>query len=95
MDDYRQNGVAGPYYPERAARMGLQGGAALECLLLANGALTKCRVLVEKPPGSGFGDASLKMAESRWMTAKPTIAEGHPLAEETVDVLVPFVFRKP
>jgi TonB family protein len=94
MRGYEQYGAAGPYFPERASRMGIQGGAALECVLIASGALTKCRVLVEKPYGAGFADASLKMAEKRWMTAAPTIVDGHALPEETVDVLVPFTPRK-
>jgi hypothetical protein len=36
----------------------------------------------------------LKMAEKRWMTAAPTIVDGHALPEEIVDVLVPFTPRK-
>ena len=94
MRGYEQYGAAGPYFPERASRMGIQGGAALECVLIASGVLTKCRVLVERPSGVGFADASLKMAEKGWMTAAPTVVDGHALPKETVDVLVPFTLRK-
>lgn len=94
MANYEQYGAPGPYYPERAVQVGQQGGAALECVLRSSGALDLCHVLVEKPGNMGFGDASLKMAEKRWMTTTPSVIDGHPVADEMVDVIVPFVLRK-
>ena len=80
----------GPYYPERASRAHAGGEARLECQLSGDGSLKDCRVINEAPDRMGFGDAAMKMAEKRWLTAVPKMVDGKPLAKETVRVTVPF-----
>ena len=38
------------------------GSAKLQCLVMADGALTSCKIVSEDPPGKGFGEAALNMA---------------------------------
>jgi TonB family protein len=92
--DYPALGPAGPYYPERAARMGAQGFAILACHLAATGYLSGCKVLDETPRGFGFPDAAMKMMERKVLTAAPRLADGIPVADELVQVQVPFQFRR-
>ena len=80
----------GPYFPERASRAHATGEARLECQLSGDGALKDCRVIGESPDKLGFGDAALKMAEKKWLTAVPKTVDGKPMAKETVRVVVPF-----
>lgn len=45
-------------YPGRAIAAGISGSASLNCLVLANGAVTDCTVTRETPGGYGFGRAA-------------------------------------
>jgi protein TonB len=64
-------GPVGPYYPERAARMGAQGRVVLDCHIAADQRLQDCRVISESPPQWGFSEASMIMAERHWVIAAP------------------------
>jgi hypothetical protein len=75
---YAAYGDSGPYYPDRAARMGVSGYATLDCVALASGALTSCLIDEEFPMGFGFGPAALTMAKTNWMQA-PVGSGGHVL----------------
>lgn len=68
---YAKLGPVGPYYPERAARLGVGGTALIECAITGAGALDDCRIVEETPRNIGFGDAALKMAQARWVVAAP------------------------
>lgn len=83
-------GGPGPYYPERAHRLGITGTALIECTLAAKGRLNDCRAIEEQPSGQNFIDAAMLMAKRGWMTAKPAEVDGKPVDGEVVRVLVPF-----
>ena len=65
----------GGYFPERAMRMATSGAAVVQCSMAAAGDLSDCSILAEAPHDFGFGDASLKMAKSGYLTAKPDAAD--------------------
>lgn len=69
-------GPVGPYYPERAYRSNMTGAAAIACHVALDGVLNDCAVIKESGVW-GFGDASLKMAQKRWIKAAPK-ADGTP-----------------
>ncbi|MEN5051893.1 TonB family protein [Brevundimonas naejangsanensis] len=48
-------------YPQRAVDRGLSGGAAVRCEVALSGKPTNCVVVAEVPPGSGFGEAAVKI----------------------------------
>lgn len=83
-------GGPGPYYPERAHRLGITGTALIECTLTAKGRLNDCRAIEEQPRGQNFIDAAMLMAKRGWMKAKPAELDGKPVDGEIVRVLVPF-----
>jgi hypothetical protein len=75
---YKQLGVAGPYFPERAQRMNVEGDALIACHIGADSHLNDCVVREEKPLGFGFGSAALKMARDGWiMAARPDSDQPH------------------
>jgi TonB family protein len=87
---YASLGPVGPYYPARAADLGLNGAATLLCTVEAHGGLEDCKVLSEQPARAGFSEAALRMAERRWILAPPPYQAG-----AVVTVLVPFEIVKP
>lgn len=68
---YRQYGPPGPYWPERAEREGVSGGAVLECAMATSGKLSNCKAAFETPVDFGFGFAALAMAKQGFLTAAP------------------------
>lgn len=66
---YRQLGDAGPYYPERAQRMGQTAVVETDCQVRDDLRLQGCRVVSVSNPSYGFEFAFLKMAEQGWMKA--------------------------
>jgi len=83
----------GGYYPEMAMRRGVMGRVLAECHLSSAGALNDCHVLSEEPVDFGFKEAFLRMAQVRYLTAKPKVVDGQPVADEVVRLLVPFRIR--
>ena len=61
-------------YPQAAIRKNESGRATIECKVAETGALTDCRTLEDTPPGDGFGDAALKLAER--FTMRPLTKDG-------------------
>jgi len=51
-------------YPARAQTLGLDGLGAAECEVGAQGQLSRCRTIDEKPEGYGFGAAAMSLASS-------------------------------
>jgi len=90
---YAELGPAGPYYPDRAARMRAQGYAILASHLAKTGSLNDCTVIKEAPPGFDFAAAALRLAERKVLTAAPRLVDGVPVEDEAVRVMVPFQFR--
>jgi len=68
---YAAFGVAGPYFPDRAARNGVGGYADLVCIADQSGKLTNCSVDEESPLDFGFGSAALHMANQQWIRVAP------------------------
>jgi TonB family protein len=91
---YAELGPAGPYYPEREARMHVEGYVILTCHLAKTGILSDCTVIEDKPAGAAFPYVAMKLAERKIVTAAPRSVDGVPLADEIVRVVVPFQFRR-
>lgn len=65
-------------FPEEAAKAGLKTGVAtVDCVVAANGALTKCQVVSESTPGLGFGRVAQAIAEV--FVANPWGEDGLPV----------------
>jgi TonB family protein len=78
------------FYPIKAQREGVEGGATILCVVGLDTRLNSCRVVFEDPPGYGFGAAALDIAGE--MRMAPTIRNGLP---QESSVRVPLVFRMP
>lgn len=50
------------HYPREALAQGVSGRATVECEIVANGLLDRCRVVDEEPAGQGFGEAAIQVA---------------------------------
>jgi TonB family protein len=87
---YADLGPVGGYYPERAARLRMQGRAVIQCRAAADGRLSACQPVEESPTDWGFSEASLRMAQTGWITAAPRLADGQPVDGELVRLQVPF-----
>ena len=62
---------AGPYWPDRALRMGRGGFVQVDCVVGDDERLQDCVVANAEGEDVGFVDSVLKMAQQRWMTAGP------------------------
>jgi hypothetical protein len=71
MKGYAGLAPAGPYWPERALRMGVGGSGTIDCHADDAGHLSGCRLVDDRPLSQNFAMAMLKMAERGWMTAAP------------------------
>lgn len=76
------------FYPERAARRGIEGLATLSCRVGVAGDLRACAVASETPAGEGFGDAALKMSTRFKM--RPMTRDGQAVAGGTVRIPIRF-----
>jgi periplasmic protein TonB len=70
-------------YPDRAARIHLEGHAELHCVLEPDTYLHDCQVVAETPPGYGFGAATVKAATM--IRARPLKLNGEILQRELID----------
>ena len=50
--EFRQYGPPGPYWPERAERLGISGAAVLQCAVATSGKLSNCKLQLETPQTS-------------------------------------------
>jgi TonB family protein len=75
-------------YPERALSDQVQGSAAIDCQVMANGKLAGCHVAGELPAGYGFGQAVMDLAGDFVM--KPRSVDGEPVGGAVVRVGVTF-----
>ena len=80
------------YYPLAAQRAGVEGSATIACLVTAKGALEKCLVIAETPPGFGFGEAAITM--SSLFTMRPETKNGVPVEGGTVKIPIRFQFPR-
>jgi TonB family protein len=79
------------YYPENAARNGVSGWAAIQCLATDKGLLANCRVLGEAPRDQHFGDAALKL--SRLFKLAPASKTGRLVAGDVI--ILPIILAMP
>jgi protein TonB len=61
------------YYPRRALNRGIEGEAALTCVVSVTGHLD-CAVVSETPTGWGFGEAAIRIARDHRMV--PAMRDG-------------------
>lgn len=76
------------YYPERAARRGIEGRAVIGCRVSASGRLEQCTVRAETPSDEDFGAAALKM--SRHFKMRPMTRDGVPVSGGTIRIPIRF-----
>jgi TonB family protein len=75
-------------YPLAARQGRTKGEATIRCDVLATGSLTACEVTHEKPVGSGFGEAALKVMPKFKM--KAVANDDRPVAGRTVVIPIRF-----
>ena len=66
-------------YPERALADQVEGKAAMDCMVMADGKLARCQIAGELPAGYGFGQATLDLAGDFVM--KPRTVDGDPVCD--------------
>jgi hypothetical protein len=80
-------------YPERALSNQIEGGAAIDCEVTAQGKLAGCQLAAETPAGFGFGQATLDLSGDFVM--KPRYVDGEAVDGATVRVGVSFTASDP
>jgi protein TonB len=76
------------YYPDRAARLGVEGRALINCRVSAQGRLEACVVAHESPADQDFGQAAMQM--SRHFKMRPMTRDGVAVAGGTISIPIRF-----
>ncbi len=77
------------YYPDDAARRGIDGRAVIDCTVNPDGRLQDCAVDSQTPVDEGFGSAALKM--SAHFKLRPMTRDGIPVSGATIHIPIRFV----
>jgi hypothetical protein len=77
------------YYPDRAYRAGIAGGAQIHCQVTRKGRLTGCVTVREAPQGQDFGAAAGLVAEREYRM-KPMLYDGEPSDGGEIDLVIEF-----
>jgi len=75
-----------PRYPEPALAKGVEGRTRLECVVMPNGRLTECKLLLETPEGLGFGAEALAAARDTARVSPRTVDGAAVAARVTFNV---------
>ena len=59
------------YDPKHDCKVIATGSAKLRCTVMADGSLQACTLVSEDPPGKGFAEAAMHMAEHQKVRADP------------------------
>jgi TonB family protein len=76
------------YYPLKAQRSHQEGSSTIRCSVTAQGGVTGCVIVSEKPEGWGFGEAAIKL--SPLFKMKPKMADGSAVEGGIVKIPVQF-----
>jgi TonB family protein len=77
------------YYPERAYRAGIAGGAQIHCQVTRGGRLTGCATVREAPQGQDFGAAARLVAQREYRMT-PMLYDGEPSDGGETDLAIEF-----
>jgi TonB family protein len=75
-------------YPKLATAMNIEGYAVLACTVTAQGSLTGCRAVTERPAGLGFGRAAIALGAHFEM--KPMTLNGKPVDGGKINIPIRF-----
>lgn len=84
------NGEILAFVPPEARRRRIPGRASVNCVIRADTRLEGCRIVNETPPGLGFGDAAVRVAQTHFRFRPPTTASGRVVEGFRVTVFVEF-----
>lgn len=81
-----------PLFPAHAWIHRIEGFAVTSCTVMANGELTACRTIEERPKGEEFGKAALKAM--KYYRARPLMRDGQPVDGGVVTIPISFTHRR-
>ena len=91
---YRDLGLAGPYYPDRAARSGVEGEVLMDCKVMGSDTFDSCAIVSVAPQDMGFDDAARAMVRRGYLKPGPPPANVAPPADGVWRFRIPFELKR-